>query len=101
MPSRILFSLPLLFISLLVLLVCDHCGSILALDAGEIVALKDMQAEWGSQLGWTGNPSCNWQGIQCDNAGNVFDMILYSQGLTGMIPDSIGNLFALFQLYVS
>lgn len=42
-----------------------------ALSSGEIVALKDMQAEWGNQLGWTGSPSCNWSWITCDSNGNV------------------------------
>jgi hypothetical protein len=34
-----------------------------ALDSGEVVALQDMQLEWGQKLGWTGAPSCEWTGI--------------------------------------
>ena len=45
-----------------------------ALSAGEVVALKDMQAEWGPQMNWTGIPSCSWPGIICDAAGNVIQM---------------------------
>jgi hypothetical protein len=46
-----------------------------ALDAGEIDALKDMQQEWGEQMGWTGVPSCNyWRGINCDRNGHVLQM---------------------------
>lgn len=45
-----------------------------ALSDGEIVALKDMQAEWGSQLGWTGSPSCSWSGVICDSLGNVIKL---------------------------
>ena len=48
-----------------------------ALSAGEVVALKDMQAEWGPQMNWTGIPSCSWPGIICDAAGNVIQMYVY------------------------
>ena len=49
-------------------------ASATALSTGEVIALKDMQAEWGVQLGWTGSPSCFWQGIFCNDAGNVIQM---------------------------
>jgi hypothetical protein len=42
-----------------------------ALDAGEVVALKDMQQEWGQKLGWTGAPSCKWAKITCNSKGHV------------------------------
>src|SRR3989338_11561733 len=45
-----------------------------ALDDGEVSALKDMQAEWGTQLGWTGSPSCSWNGVTCNQKGNVFEL---------------------------
>jgi hypothetical protein len=45
-----------------------------ALDSGEVVALKDMQLEWGQQLGWTGAPSCEWAGITCDGEGYVVEL---------------------------
>lgn len=47
-----------------------------ALTDGETIGLKDMQAEWGSQTGWTGAPSCSWAGITCDPAGNVREMFV-------------------------
>ena len=50
-----------------------------ALDAGEVSALKDMQAEWGTQLGWTGSPSCSWKGVICDSEGNVFELYVLFQ----------------------
>lgn len=54
-----------------------NINSVFALDSGEIVALKDMQAEWGAQLGWTGPPSCSWYGIICDSNGNVVQMCVF------------------------
>jgi hypothetical protein len=53
------------------LLLCLVATGVHALDAGEVVALKDMQLEWGQQLGWTGAPSCEWTGISCDDEGHV------------------------------
>ena len=48
-----------------------------ALDAGEVMALTDMQQEWGSQLGWTGSPTCNWNGLRCDSNGHVDQLYVY------------------------
>ena len=100
-----------------------------ALDDGEVSALKDMQAEWGTQLGWTGSPSCSWNGVTCNQKGNVFELYvlflfheatnpnspqlstqtslfivilfrdLSSNQLSGTIPSSIGNLAQLLFLY--
>jgi hypothetical protein len=53
------------------LLLCLVTTGVHALDAGEVVALKDMQLEWGQQLGWTGAPSCEWTGITCNSMGHV------------------------------
>ena len=51
-----------------------------ALDDGEVSALKDMQAEWGTQLGWTGSPSCSsWNGVYCDSEGNVIELYVLFQ----------------------
>eukprot|EP00007_Cunea_sp_BSH-02190019_P002761 CAMPEP_0174246184 /NCGR_PEP_ID=MMETSP0417-20130205/41945_1 /TAXON_ID=242541 /ORGANISM="Mayorella sp, Strain BSH-02190019" /LENGTH=409 /DNA_ID=CAMNT_0015326037 /DNA_START=47 /DNA_END=1278 /DNA_ORIENTATION=- len=66
-----------------------------ALDAGEIEALKDMQAEWGRQLGWTGAPNCSWTGVTCNSAGHVVELNLSLNQLSGSIPDSIGNMQSL------
>src|SRR3989338_3039237 len=100
-----------------------------ALDDGEVIALKDMQAEWGTQLVWTGSPSCAWNGVTCDQNGNVIELYVLFQfyeatnshqnslfqpkhlyfcvfrdtaghQLSGTIPSSIGNLAQLVQLYV-
>jgi hypothetical protein len=45
-----------------------------SLDDGEVEALKDMQAEWGAQLGWRGAPSCSWRGVTCDSGGHVTEL---------------------------
>ena len=72
---------------ILLLLLCYHSCSVLALDPGEIVALKDMQAEWGTQLGWTGDPQCSWQGIGCNSVGHVTRMyVLYFWYCVIVIP---------------
>lgn len=94
-------SLAFPFFSFLILLLSGYCGCVFALDSGEIAALQDMQDEWGSQLQWTGEPSCNWPGVSCNSAGSVNKLILMFKGLTGTIPESVGNLLALLQLYVS
>mmetsp|Transcript_40489 Transcript_40489/g.101884 ORF Transcript_40489/g.101884 Transcript_40489/m.101884 type:complete len:122 (-) Transcript_40489:287-652(-) len=71
-----------------------------ALDAGEIEALKDMQAEWGRQLGWTGVPSCSWTGVVCNDAGHVVQLYLWNNQLSGSIPESIGNMQSLYNLFL-
>mmetsp|Transcript_15785 Transcript_15785/g.47378 ORF Transcript_15785/g.47378 Transcript_15785/m.47378 type:complete len:190 (-) Transcript_15785:85-654(-) len=91
MPS-LLHTLSIALLSVLL------CGSAVALDAGEIVALKDMQAEWGTQLGWQGTPSCDWTHVRCDSDGHVETLWLSFNQLGGSIPDSIGNLQSLEQL---
>jgi len=53
--------------------------SVYALSDGEVIALKDMQAEWGNQLGWTGSPNCGWHGLTCNSNGNLIGMYVYSR----------------------
>ena len=76
MMHRIFFSFLPLFLAFHLL--CCQPDSILALDPGEIVGLKDMQAEWGTQLGWTGSPSCQWKGVTCNLFGNVIALYVFS-----------------------
>ena len=38
-----------------------------------------MQAEWGTQFGWTGSPSCSWYGIFCDSERNVIQLNVHFQ----------------------
>ena len=64
-----------------------------ALDAGEVTALKDMQAEWGTQLGWTGSPSCTWYGVTCDSEGNVIDLYVLFQFHETTNPHQNPNFF--------
>ncbi|KAJ8759844.1 hypothetical protein K2173_009945 [Erythroxylum novogranatense] len=41
---------------------------------------------------WAGNSPCDWKGITCDSSGSVAYFNLSHHGLTGKIPESIGNL---------
>ena len=75
-------------------------GEVDALTGDEISALKDMQAEW-PQLGWKGTPSCYWQNLLCNPEGNVIELFMTGLQLTGTIPPSVGNFFALRTLYVT
>jgi hypothetical protein len=61
----------------LILLLTPQPKWVFALDPGEITALADMQAEWGSQLGWTGAPSCSWKRVTCDSNGNVIYLYVF------------------------
>ena len=65
-----------IFFLITLLLVANQVN---ALDGGEVTALKDMQAEWGTQLGWTGSPSCSWIGVHCNSEGNVVDLYVLFQ----------------------
>src|SRR3989338_7202832 len=47
-----------------------------ALDDREVIALKEMQAEW-NPIEWTGSPSCSWYGITCDPEGNVIQLYVH------------------------
>ena len=64
----------LLSIQILMMMFLINLNHVNALSDGEIIALKDMQLEWGTQLGWTGSPSCDWRGIACNGYGNVIQL---------------------------
>ena len=69
-----------LFRNSLVMMLMIICATqVNALGPGEVSTLKDMQAEWGTQLGWTGSPSCNWTGVSCDSEGNVIELYVLFQ----------------------
>jgi hypothetical protein len=60
------------------ILLCFVATGVHALDTGEVVALKDMQLEWGQQMGWTGAPSCEWASITCDGEGHLVGLYVFS-----------------------
>ena len=62
----------ILLVGVLLALSCTGIVMVVALDAGEVMALTDMQQEWGSRLRWTGSPSCNWNYLYCDSNGHVY-----------------------------
>src|SRR3989338_82933 len=69
-----------LFRNSLVMMLMIICATqVNALGPGEVSTLKDMQAEWGTQLGWTGSPSCNWTGVSCNTEGNVIELYVPHQ----------------------
>ena len=64
----------------LIVLLTALCGissfQVLALDAGEIQALTDMNTTWGAAVGWTGPVNCSWAGITCVS-GHVTQMYVF------------------------
>ncbi|MDP2437240.1 MAG: hypothetical protein Q8P67_15955 [archaeon] len=64
----------------------------------QVPAMADMQAQWGKQLGWTGNAStaaCSWPGVHCNQAGIygiVISIDVSASDLSGAIPASISAL---------
>ena len=53
---------------------------------------------WSDNTNWLAtNTPCSWHGITCE-AGNVTELALYSNQLSGSIPSEIGNLTALTEL---
>ena len=64
-------------VGVLLALSCTGIVMVTALDTGEVTTLSNMQQEWGSKLGWTGSPSCNWYGVDCDSNGHVYQLYVY------------------------
>lgn len=60
-------------------------------------------ARWDSHLGWSeeGPRSCAAFGLTCDAQGNVVALRLGSNGLAGELPEQLGDLEALRELYLS
>jgi hypothetical protein len=49
---------------------------------------------WHNNEGWLGEPGteCDWHGVECGNAeGTSYGLFLRGNGLTGEIPDSLGQ----------
>ena len=62
------------------------------LVSSELNALNDLRISF-SPSGWNGSPSCNWNGVQCDDRNHVFYINLESFNLNnGSIPDTVGQL---------
>ena len=60
--------------------------------------------EWTNKTGWDGsNPDrrvCNFYGVKCNLFGQVIELRLPSNNLSGKIPPEIGNLTWLNTLYL-
>lgn len=80
------------------------CSQVIEIPQIECEALADftitltgMPAAWNT----TGVPTpCTWPGVTCIG-GNVFDITLLNQNLSGTIPSSVGNLSSLDGLDLS
>ena len=75
-------------------------NQVIALDDGEVTALKDMQAEWGPQLGWTGTPSCSWNGVTCNQNGNVIELYVLFQFHEATNPHQTNSFNPNFSIFV-
>ena len=65
-----------------------------ALDSYEVAALKDLQAQFGTALLWSGEPSCKWNGVSCTSDSHVTSLDLGAGNpISGYLPPSIGNLW--------
>ena len=71
------------------------------LSPTQVPAMADMQAQWGKQLGWTGNAStaaCSWPGVHCNQVGIywiVNSIDVSASGLSGAISASISAISSL------
>ena len=54
-------------------------------------------AAWKQNTGWLEDPGteCSWYGVTCDQNGNVTNIDLYNNQLSGSIPAELGNLMNL------
>ena len=59
--------------------------------------------EWTVDSGWTSayDSHCDWFGVQCNNDQQVIKLELHSNGLSGVLSESIGNLSLLEALDLS
>ena len=71
------------------------------LSPTQVPAMADMLAQWGKQLGWTGNAStaaCSWPGVASTQVGIywiVNSIDVSASGLSGAIPASISAISSL------
>ncbi|CAI5475170.1 unnamed protein product, partial [Closterium sp. Yama58-4] len=56
--------------------------------------LLDLQKSWGRTFsGWEAGGNCSLaEFVKCDARGMVTDLLLFNEGLTGSIPESISAL---------
>ena len=84
------------------LLLFSSAAQCLCNTTSNYVLLMDFYATttgWINSSGWgnTSVPICNWYGISCSGK-YIADIILPSNGITGTLPPSWGNLTQLQQL---
>jgi Leucine Rich Repeat len=69
-----------------------------ALNAAEMASLAQLQEAWHL---WTGEPSCDWHGIECSSGEHVTSIELFNSGVSGPIPDCFAGLKMLQQVILS
>ncbi|NQZ77545.1 MAG: T9SS type A sorting domain-containing protein, partial [Ekhidna sp.] len=72
-------------------------------DFDALVAFYDATGgeNWFEDSGWFVDPDIsNWFGISSDQGGNVIQIFLTGNGLSGMLPSEIGDMLSLQELYL-
>ena len=95
--------IPLIFISLFLLTTLQGKTQTRTQDSLALVDLYNSTngPGWKIKNNWlTNNPLNSWYGVKVLN-DRVIEMNLYNNNLTGKIPESIGNLDGLKNLYLN
>ena len=73
-------------------------------DRAALMALYDATngASWGDSTNWgSSRPLGEWHGVTTDPYGNVTELGLHTNGLTGEIPAALGSMTNLTELWLS
>jgi LRR receptor-like serine/threonine-protein kinase FLS2 len=76
---------------LILFILCCVVVAVSSLSNDERASLRSIGKQW-PQLGWSGEPSCEWRGLDCNDAGNVVSLVSSGNGFTSPMPREIGGL---------
>ena len=97
-----LFVFYLLVIFLVMPVFSSQAASLDERDA--LIAFYDSTGgeNWNSDSGWLGEEGteCTWEGITCDNDGNVTEITLWDNNIVGPLPPEFADLASLVLLDV-
>ena len=66
------------------------------------IATGGPAGSWVNSTGWmTSTPACQWFGVTCNAAGNVAQIALVNNGLSGQLTFALSSLYELTQLDLS